>query len=230
MERIHCCIQVVSSGFFFNASLVCGQVFTRWPFRQEIALRAGREAQSWFNGLLLQTTSKISKAFLLPVVFPLLPSLKLAFGLDLTLKCKFFWKWFENVVYLRLWFLSFLCELQKHLFWLFLLLSLWLRTLEAQPQIQWNVMNQLLLAGPLNRDVLLENKTINKAAWAARICSTSLCLNRLSCRSSLLVTWINFIHMSFIHNQTCPPWDQKMAPCLLFVKHHKMDIISCLLV
>lgn len=182
---------------------LCGQVSTRWGFREEIVLGAGRKAEGWFNGFLLQTTSKISKVFFsFSVFFPLLTSVHPTVGLDLTLKCEFFGKWFKNWNYLRLSFFSFLCELQKHLFSLLLLLSPCLSTLEAQPEIQWNIMNQLLLASLINRDVLLENKTINKAVWANRInmCAqqggTSLCLihSQLhACRWSILMTLITLL-------------------------------------
>lgn len=48
---------------------MCGQVSIGWGSNEEIVLRGGSKAEGWFNGFLLQTTSKVSKAFLFSVVF-----------------------------------------------------------------------------------------------------------------------------------------------------------------
>lgn len=93
-----CCVCFHPVLLFFLMHLwLCGQVSTRWGFREEIVLGAGRKAESCFNGFLLQNTSKISQAFfftlsLLSFVDQYKPDSWFGFDFKMRILLKVVWK------------------------------------------------------------------------------------------------------------------------------------------
>lgn len=162
--------------FFFMHLWLCGQVSIRWGFREEIVLRAGKNAEGWINGFLLQTTSKNLKGFSFVSLLSFVDQFKtdswFGFDFEMRILLKVVWKLKlpEALVPLVPLWASEASLLVLPPFWA----HAWARW-KCSLKCSGNIMNQLLLASLINRDVLLENNHMNKAAWANRINKCAQC-------------------------------------------------------